>query len=83
MALTNESLADLRKLLEDRRERLRKELERAKTGTNGARALAEIEAALKRLDEGKYGFCESCFLEIPQRELLARPERRHCSQCRR
>lgn len=34
---------------------------------------AQIEAALRRLDAGKYGICERCGKEIPARRLEALP----------
>lgn len=40
--------------------------------------LADIERALKRLDEGSYGRCEACGKEIPQARLEARPAARFC-----
>lgn len=40
--------------------------------------LAEVEAALERLDEGTYGRCEACGRPIPAERLEARPATRFC-----
>ncbi|MBU4342779.1 MAG: TraR/DksA family transcriptional regulator [Candidatus Omnitrophica bacterium] len=41
----------------------------------------EIDEALKRIKEGKYGKCESCDKKIPVRRLKAVPYAKHCIQC--
>ena len=41
----------------------------------------EIDEALKRIDEGKYGRCMSCSKKIPVRRLKAVPYAKHCIQC--
>lgn len=43
--------------------------------------LAELDLALARLDEGTYGYCESCAGPIPPERLLARPAARTCVPC--
>jgi RNA polymerase-binding protein DksA len=43
--------------------------------------LAEIEAALRRLDEGTYGVCEVCGDPIGEGRLDARPATRWCIGC--
>jgi DnaK suppressor protein len=43
--------------------------------------LAEIEAALVRLDSGEYGTCERCGLPIAPARLEARPTARTCVGC--
>lgn len=45
--------------------------------------LAEIRAALARLDEGTYGVCEQCGEPIGDERLQARPEARTCIRCAR
>jgi RNA polymerase-binding transcription factor DksA len=42
---------------------------------------AEATDALRRMDDGTYGFCLACWLRIPEAELEQRPERRYCSGC--
>lgn len=46
------------------------------------RELQEIEAALRRMDEGRWGLCEDCGAAIGRQRLLALPEARHCLACR-
>jgi RNA polymerase-binding protein DksA len=40
---------------------------------NADQVLGEIDAALKRIDEGTYGRCEACGREIAPERLEARP----------
>jgi YteA family regulatory protein len=40
--------------------------------------LAEIEQALKRMDQGNYGICEACGKPIPYERLSAVPTARYC-----
>jgi DnaK suppressor protein len=41
----------------------------------------QIEVALNRIDEGRYGFCEDCGVEIPMERLEALPYAVHCVHC--
>ena len=43
--------------------------------------LAELQGALRRLQEGDYGTCEACGLPTPERRLLAMPEVTLCVPC--
>jgi DnaK suppressor protein len=43
--------------------------------------VAEIDAALARLDAGSYGTCEGCGTPIPEERLGARPTARTCVRC--
>jgi DnaK suppressor protein len=45
------------------------------------RQVAELEEALRRLDTGTYGVCESCGDPIPPERLEARPTARMCVGC--
>ncbi|MCA1982426.1 TraR/DksA family transcriptional regulator [Nocardioides nematodiphilus] len=45
------------------------------------RGLAEIDAALARLDAGSYGVCEQCGEPIAEARLEARPAARLCIAC--
>ena len=47
----------------------------------GQKTLAEVEAALKRVDHGTYGVCESCGEPIPEPRLRALPWARYCLKC--
>lgn len=41
----------------------------------------EIDEALKRIGEGKYGRCPSCNKRIPAKRLKALPYAKYCIQC--
>jgi DnaK suppressor protein len=43
--------------------------------------LADVERALKRMDEGAYGICERCGREISTSRLEARPMSVLCMAC--
>ena len=43
--------------------------------------LREIEAALRRLDEGRYGLCADCDAAIDPRRLQAEPFAVRCAAC--
>jgi DnaK suppressor protein len=45
------------------------------------RRLADLDAALGRLDAGTYGTCEVCGTAIPAARLAARPFARTCVTC--
>ena len=46
------------------------------------RELADIEAALRRIEEGTWGRCERCGGPIGRQRLIAMPEARQCLSCR-
>ena len=48
---------------------------------NSEHVLAEIEAALKRIDDGTYGVCEQCGGPIGEARLEAMPAARLCITC--
>jgi DnaK suppressor protein len=43
--------------------------------------LKQIDDALERMDDGSYGVCESCGLEIAEERLEAMPFSRLCRDC--
>jgi RNA polymerase-binding protein DksA len=47
------------------------------------RALAEIDAALARIDAGTYGACTNCHQPIAAERLEALPWAAHCIDCQR
>lgn len=49
--------------------------------TEEQKVIYEIDEALKRIDEGKYGRCLSCDKKIPVRRLNALPYAKYCIQC--
>lgn len=52
------------------------------SATNYMVALLEAREALRRLDDGTYGFCEGCGAPIPFERLEAVPHARRCVSCR-
>ena len=52
-------------------------------GENSEQVLAEIDAALKRVDEGTYGTCVGCGGEIRRERLEASPWASLCIDCKR
>jgi DnaK suppressor protein len=50
---------------------------------NSEHVLADIDAALKRIDDGTYGTCTNCGKQIPQERLEARPSATLCIDCQR
>jgi DnaK suppressor protein len=50
---------------------------------NEEKELAEIAAALERVDQGTFGRCEECGGEIPAPRLKALPHARFCVDCAR
>jgi DnaK suppressor protein len=45
-------------------------------------ALADIDAALERIEVGSYGTCAECREQIPDARLHALPEIPYCAACR-
>ena len=43
--------------------------------------LADIDAALHRIEDGSYGICASCGEQINEKRLEARPESLECVDC--
>jgi DnaK suppressor protein len=50
---------------------------------NSSNVLAEIDAALERIDAGTYGVCANCGKEIPPERLEALPYATLCIDCKR
>jgi RNA polymerase-binding transcription factor DksA len=50
---------------------------------NQEQALIEIDEALERIRQGKFGRCEECQEVIPRARLQALPYTRHCVGCAR
>lgn len=43
--------------------------------------IAEIDDALARMDDGRYGRCDRCDVDIPVERLTIRPMAYLCAQC--
>ena len=52
-------------------------------GENSGQVLADIDSALKRIDDGTYGTCVGCGQEIPLQRLEANPAASLCIDCKR
>jgi DnaK suppressor protein len=52
-------------------------------GENSGQVLSEIDAALKRIEDGTYGTCTNCRQEIPRGRLEAQPWASLCIDCKR
>jgi DnaK suppressor protein len=52
-------------------------------GENSGQVLADIDSALKRIDDGSYGTCVNCDQEIPMPRLEAYPAASLCIDCKR
>jgi DnaK suppressor protein len=50
---------------------------------NSAHVLKEIDAALKRIDDGTFGVCERCGNPIGEERLEAMPYATKCIDCKR
>jgi RNA polymerase-binding transcription factor len=50
---------------------------------NSGNVLAEIDEALRRIEEGTYGTCTNCGGEIPAERLEALPHATQCIDCKR
>lgn len=43
---------------------------------------ANVEAALQKMEQGTYGKCETCGMDIGMDVLSVDPESRHCKHCK-
>ena len=46
------------------------------------RLIRKIDDTLERLEQGDYGYCDSCGIEIGLRRLEARPTAEKCVDCK-
>ena len=44
--------------------------------------IKKIESALRRIENGEFGICEDCEIEIPIKRLMARPVTTKCIACK-
>ncbi|WP_078969365.1 TraR/DksA family transcriptional regulator [Streptomyces cyaneogriseus] len=56
---------------------------RAKLAASARMVLADVEAALTRMAEGRYGTCHLCRSPLPLDYLKIVPQARYCGGCRR
>lgn len=64
--------------LEDRKQRLQRAITLAPKNGALASLLREVDSALERMDQGRYGICEECHEAIEQDRLMANPLCRYC-----
>tara|TARA_R100000322_G_scaffold117349_9_gene75610 strand:- start:7361 stop:7753 length:393 start_codon:yes stop_codon:yes gene_type:complete len=50
-------------------------------GASGQAEIAQIKAALDRMDEGEYGYCVQCGTEIADARLDVVPQTPFCAEC--
>ncbi|MDJ1131635.1 TraR/DksA family transcriptional regulator [Streptomyces iconiensis] len=55
----------------------------ARKAASARMMLTDVEAALIRIDEGRYGACHRCAEPIPRAQLEVVPHARYCGSCRR
>ncbi|MET8772732.1 TraR/DksA C4-type zinc finger protein [Streptomyces sp. NPDC004658] len=69
---------------EDRLQRAAAQIEvRVKLAATARMVLADVEAALERLDDGSYGACHLCRRPIDRQRLMIVPQCRYCARCQR
>ena len=51
------------------------------TGRRRRQKLLQIKAALRRIDEGAYGYCQECGEDIPEPRLKIDPAALFCIDC--
>jgi len=68
----------LRKELKQRRERLEGALQSPAADASLSQLLADVDAALSRIDQGTFGICEECHESIETERLLADPLVQFC-----
>ncbi|MBH5337690.1 TraR/DksA C4-type zinc finger protein [Streptomyces pactum] len=54
---------------------------RVKLAASARMVLADVEAALRRMDEGRYGACHRCRRPIDRDRLTVVPQARYCAGC--
>jgi sigma-B regulation protein RsbU (phosphoserine phosphatase) len=67
-----------REALRDRQRKLRDAIARVGPADDLSRLLAEVDAALSRMDDGTYGNCAMCGEPFPESELLENPLAAYC-----
>ncbi len=63
------------------RNKLARSAEEPRLTEGGQRELAEIDAALLKLEEGRFGLCEGCGGALGRQRLLADPTAVLCLSC--
>ncbi|MGX1543180.1 TraR/DksA family transcriptional regulator [Streptomyces adustus] len=66
--------------LPDRRAASQTEV-RVKLAASARMVLADVEAALVRMEQGRYGTCHLCRRPIARERLIIVPQARYCGRC--
>ncbi|MFD7278616.1 TraR/DksA family transcriptional regulator [Streptomyces sp. NPDC059862] len=74
------SAAATNRTLLDRRAASQTEV-RVKLAASARMVLADVEAALTRMDQGRYGACHLCRRPITRERLMIVPQARYCARC--
>src|SRR5882672_9002481 len=77
-SMTTAEQSYLRTELEIRRERLHEALHSPAADASLSELLVAVDTALRRIDQGAFGICESCHSSIEPERLLADPLVRFC-----
>ncbi|KOG37082.1 TraR/DksA family transcriptional regulator [Streptomyces resistomycificus] len=54
---------------------------RVKLAASARMVLADVEAALTRMDQGRYGTCHLCRRPVGRERLMIVPQARYCARC--
>lgn len=54
---------------------------RVQLAASARMVLADVEAALARMDQGRYGTCDLCRGSIARARLMIVPQARYCARC--
>ncbi|MER6675725.1 TraR/DksA family transcriptional regulator [Streptomyces sp. NPDC000983] len=54
---------------------------REKLAASARMVLADVEAALSRMDQGRYGACRLCRRPVARERLMIVPQARYCARC--
>ncbi|MET8857375.1 MULTISPECIES: hypothetical protein [unclassified Streptomyces] len=54
---------------------------RVKLAASAGMVLADVEAALARMDQGHYGICHLCRRPMAREQLMIVPQARYCGRC--
>jgi DnaK suppressor protein len=65
----------------DQGEQVQRDEVREAEQNRDATELADIDAALQRMDSGRYGECIDCGIDIPPARLQAQPSAARCVAC--
>jgi DnaK suppressor protein len=80
-ALLREGAASVRALRSAGAEPERGDRDAPQPALQETRELEEVERALGRIEQGRFGTCEACGRAVGRQRLLAVPEARHCLGC--